>query len=207
MDKVLSKLSDIFNIHPDKNQRWLLWSMAISGLIGTYTSPMLVKTVITDLPAQWLAIESVVLSITGLLIGMLWKGKIREKAIKNFATLAIIECTCTFLLAMYLCFIEYNPWVYGVASLIYTSLIVIFIGKCIMCFKAKLWIEREREIYDNNMSIVYGIVCVIGYLFALFAMPSLQLALFLWGFCCIFDDIGWIIVYFKNIKTLHEIEK
>lgn len=207
MDKVLSKLSNIFNIHPDKNQRWLLWSMAISGLIGTYTSPMLVKTVISDLPAQWLAIESVVLSITGLLIGMLWKGKIREKAIKNFATLAIIECTCTFVLAMYLCFIEYNPWVYGIASLIYTSLIVIFIGKCIMCFKAKLWVEREREIYDNNMSIVYGIVCVIGYLFALFAMPSLQLALFLWGFCCIFDDIGWIIVYFRNKEILHEIEK
>lgn len=199
-----NKLLKILNIHADANQKWLLWTMAISGLLATYTSPILLKTVITDLPAQWIAIESVVLSITSLFIGMLWQGKARKKAINNFAKLAIIECTCTFLLAMYLCFIDYNPWVYGIGSLIYTSLIVIFVGKCIMCFKAKLWIEKDREVYDNNLSIVGGIVCVIGYLVALLAMPPLKLALFLWGFCCIFDDLGWIIVYFKNKEKLIE---
>ena len=71
-----------------------------------------------------------------------------------------------------------------------------------MAFKAKLWIEKEREIYDNNVSIVSGIVCVIGYLLALIALPSLKFALFLWSICCIIDDIGWIIVYHKNRDAL-----
>lgn len=75
-----------------------------------------------------------------------------------------------------------------------------------MAFKAKLWLEKEREIYDNNVSIVSGIVCIIGYVFALIALPSLKVSLFLWSICCIFDDIGWLIVYTKNKKTLREIE-
>lgn len=73
-----------------------------------------------------------------------------------------------------------------------------------MAFKAKLWIEKEREIYDNNASIVSGIVCVVGYLFAILALPSLKLSLFLWSICCIIDDIGWIIVYKINKTKLIE---
>lgn len=73
-----------------------------------------------------------------------------------------------------------------------------------MAFKAKLWIETEREIYDNNAQIVTGIVCIFGYLLAIIALPSLKLALFLWSICCIIDDIGWIIVYKINKKKLIE---
>ena len=57
---------------------------------------------------------------------------------------------------------------------------------------------KEREVYDNNADIVSGIVCVTGYLLALIALPSLKVSLFLWSICCIFDDIGWLIVYNKN---------
>lgn len=74
-----------------------------------------------------------------------------------------------------------------------------------MAFKAKLWVEKEREIYDNNLSIISSIVCIIGFTVALIAMPSLKLALALWGICCILDDIGWIYVYNKNAKKLKEI--
>ena len=73
-----------------------------------------------------------------------------------------------------------------------------------MVFKSKMWNERAREIYDNNNSIVLGIVCVIGYLTALIAMPSLKVALFIWGICCIIDDIGWIYVYYKNRQKIKE---
>lgn len=73
-----------------------------------------------------------------------------------------------------------------------------------MAFKAKLWVEKEREVYDNNTSIVSGIVCVVGYLFALVALPSLKLSLFLWALCCILDDIGWLIVYKKNELILKQ---
>ena len=170
----------------------------------TYAHPTLLKAIISGLPAQWIAFESLAASIAALLMGMIWKGKIREKAIKWFFYLALIESICGFLLGLYLCFIEFNVWVFAIASLIYTTVISTFVGKCIMTFKAKLWIEKEREIYDNNADIVSGIVCVIGYLFALVTLPSLKVSLFLWAICCIFDDIGWLIVYSKNKLVLKQ---
>ena len=75
-----------------------------------------------------------------------------------------------------------------------------------MAFKAKLWIEKDREIYDNNVGIISGIVCIAGYVFALVALPSLKVSLLLWSLCCVFDDIGWIIVYNRNRETLRGIE-
>jgi hypothetical protein len=192
------KILNLLNIHPDANQKWLLISLVISGLLITYAHPTLLKTIISGLPAQWIAFESVVASVSGLLIGMIWQGKIREKAIKYFFYLALIESLCGFILGLYLCFINFNVWVLAIASLIYTTVISSFVGKCIMAFKAKLWVEKEREIYDNNSDIVTGIVCIVGYLFALVALPSLKVSLFLWAICCIFDDIGWLIVYSKN---------
>lgn len=195
---MMKKILNLLNIHPDANQKWLLISLVISGLLITYAHPTLLKTIISGLPAQWIAFESVVASISGLLIGMIWQGKVRQKAIKYFFYLALIESLCGFILGLYLCFINFNVWVLAIASLIYTTVISSFVGKCIMAFKAKLWIEKDREVYDNNTSIVSGIVCLVGYLFALVALPPLKLSLFLWSICCILDDIGWLIVYKKN---------
>ena len=75
-----------------------------------------------------------------------------------------------------------------------------------MTFKAKLWPEKEREIYDNNFSIVSSITCITGFGMALIVMPSLKIALLIWGLCCIIDDFGWIIVYNRNRKILTKIE-
>ena len=204
MTEIIHKILGTINIHPDKNQKWLLISLLISGLLITYAHPTLLKAIISGLPAQWIAFQSLAASIAALLMGMIWKGKIREKAIKWFFYLALTESICGFILGLYLCFIDFNVWVFAIASLIYTTVISTFVGKCIMAFKAKLWIEKEREIYDNNADIVSGIVCVVGYLFALIALPSLKVSLFLWAVCCIFDDIGWLIVYNKNQLILKQ---
>ena len=68
--------------------------------------------------------------------------------------------------------------------------------------KKKLWNEENREIYDNNSSMIASLTCIIGFLLALFFMPSLELSLILWAIACIVDDIGWVIVYIKNKKVL-----
>lgn len=151
------------NIHSDSNQKWILISLFLSGLLMTYAHPTLFKTIVSELPAEWLAFDSLSCSICGLLIGMIWKGKLRVKVIKYFLIFAIAESLCGCLLGLYLTFIKFDVWVYAIASLIYCNVVSLFVGKCIMTFKAKLWIEKEREIYDNNTSIVGGIVCVIGY--------------------------------------------
>jgi hypothetical protein len=71
-----------------------------------------------------------------------------------------------------------------------------------MAFKSVLWNDKEREIYDNNLSIVGELVSILGFSIALLAMPSLQVALFLWGIGCIVDDLGWIIIYYQNRDKL-----
>jgi len=204
--KLFSKLLNILNIHADNNQKWLLWSIFISGLLATYISPAITKAIITELPAEWIAFESLFASITGLILGIIWQGNFRYNIIHYFIIFCICECAAGFLCAMYLCFIQYNVWIFAISTLIYGNLITILVSKCIMAFKAKLWPEKEREIYDNNLSIVDGITCIIGFGVALFMMPPLKIALFIWGLCCIFDDIGWIIVYIKNKETLKNIE-
>jgi hypothetical protein len=59
-----------------------------------------------------------------------------------------------------------------------------------------------REIYDNNNDIVGSIVCILGFLIALILMPSLKTSLIIWSLYCIFDDLGWIIVFYRNKQAL-----
>lgn len=199
---IIKKIFNWLNIKPDENQKYLIASMFFSGLLITYSSPTITKAIISDLPAEWLAIDSLTSSLSALFIGMMWKGKVRERAIKWFFYLTIGESVLGCLLGLYLAFVEYNVWVYAIVSLIYTNFISIFVGKCIMVFRTKLWNEHKREEYDNNASIVSSIVCAIGYICALLFLPSLKVALFLWSVCCILDDCGWIYVYHKNQKLL-----
>lgn len=199
---MLKRILSLLNIHPDKNQRILLVCLTISGLLVTYAQPTLLKTIITELPAEWLAFESFVGALSSLVIGMLWRGKIRSSAIRYFSVMAMAESLCGCLLGFYLLIFGFNAWIYAIASLIYSTVITFFVSKCIMAFKARLWVEKDRETYDNNYGIVAGITCLIGYFLALVALPSLELSIFLWSICCIIDDIGWIIIYTKNRNTL-----
>lgn len=196
--KIFKKILNFFNIHPDKNQRWILGNIFIVGLLYTYINPAMVKAIITELPAEWLAFQSLFMSVCGLLIGMIWQGYVRSKAIKHFTLLCIIESLAGFLLGMYLCFVHYNVWVFAIASLIYGTLVTEFISKCLMTFRSKLWNEHEREVYDNNNSVVSGIYCIIGFTLSLLFMPSLKLTLFIYGLTCGIDNIGWLVIYAKN---------
>ena len=147
---IIKKIFNWLNIKPDENQKYLIASMFFSGLLITYSSPTITKAIISDLPAEWLAIDSLTSSLSALFIGMMWKGKVREQAIKWFFYLTIGESVLGCLLGLYLAFVEYNVWVYAIVSLIYTNFISIFVGKCIMVFRTKLWNEHKREEYDNN---------------------------------------------------------
>lgn len=206
LKKLFYKLLNILNIHADSNQKWLLISMFFSGLLATYVSPTITKVVISGLPAEWIAFQALFSSVVTLIIGMIWKGKFRHTIIQYFIIFCICECLAGFFMSIYLVFIKFNVWVLAITELIYGNFICTLVGKCVMAFKTKLWPEKEREIYDNNLSIVSGITCIIGFTFALIMMPSLKVSLFIWGLCCIIDDIGWIIVYLKNKETLKGIE-
>lgn len=153
---------------------------------------------------EWIAFESLFMSISLFIIGIIWKGNTRKSALNYFIIFCLIETIAGFVLALYLLFIEFNVWVYAIFSMIYTSFITVFVGKCVMAFKTKLWNEEKREIYDNNSSIIGSITCISGFLFALLFMPSLEVALVLWAIACIVDDIGWMIVYKKNKELLIE---
>lgn len=201
----MKKILELLNIRIDDNQKYILFSLFVSGLLCTYVSPIFTKVVITALPPEWIAFESLFASISVFLISILWKGKTRTIALEKFIVFCILETIAGFVLALYLLLVEFNVWVYAIFSLIYVSFITIFVGKCIMAFKSKLWNEEKREIYDNNSTIIGSITCISGYLFALLFMPTLETALILWAIACVVDDIGWMIVYIKNRNKLLEI--
>ena len=200
------KLLKMLNLQVDHNQKWILISLFISGLMMTYISPRITKEIISELPAEFIAAQSLVASATAFLISIIWKGKLREKAIRYFMYLITIESLCGFALGLYLTFIEYDVWLFAIASLVYSCMISSFVSKCIMAFKSQLWTEKAREGYDNNQQVIASITCIIGFLASLILMPSLKVSTFIWGITCIIDDIGWGIVYYRNRQRLKDLK-
>lgn len=203
----MNKILNILNLKLDRNQVYIFLSMFICGLLSTYVFPVIIKDIYSQLPSSWIAFESLVGSVSGLLISVAWKNSIRQGAIKRFMGFVIAETICGVVLCAYLLFIDYNIWVLAVSQLIYTTFVTSFVGKCIMVFKSKLWNNESREHYDNNASIIAGLTCILGYSLALFFEPSIKFALALWGIAYLVDDIGWAIVFWKNREQLTDIKE
>lgn len=194
----------IFNIQIQENQGFLLFSSAISGMIYTYSNPPIVKEIVSKLPAEYISFEGAWFCMSALIMGAIWKNRTREFAMHFFTWVALAESIGSFLLAVYLVFVQYNVWVFAILTLLYSSIVTTFIGKCIMMFQSKLWNGKEREMFDNTASIFRNGIAMIGFAWAILAMPSLNTAILLWGIGCIFDDIGWIIVYNKTKNRIIE---
>ena len=203
----MNKILNILNLKLDRNQVYIFLSMFVCGLLSTYIFPVIIKDIYSKLPSSWIAFESLVGSVSGLLISVAWKNNIRHGAIKRFMGLVIAETICGVVLCAYLLFIDYNIWVLAVSQLVYTTFVTSFVGKCIMVFKSKLWNNESREHYDNNASIIAGLTCILGYSLAMFFEPSIKFALALWGIAYLVDDIGWAIVFWKNRERLTDIKE
>ena len=203
----MNKILNILNLKLDRNQVYIFLSMFVCGLLSTYIFPVIIKDIYSKLPSSWIAFESLVGSVSGLLISIAWKNSIRHGAIKRFMGLVIAETICGVVLCAYLLFIDYNIWVLAISQLVYTTFVTSFVGKCIMVFKSKLWNNESREHYDNNASIIAGLTCILGYSLAMFFEPSIKFALALWGIAYLVDDIGWAIVFWKNREQLTDIKE
>lgn len=67
---MLEKVFNILNLKIDNNQKYILLSLFISGLLITYVSPMFTKIVITALPPEWIAFENLFASVSVFIIGV-----------------------------------------------------------------------------------------------------------------------------------------
>lgn len=198
MKRFLQFVEDKMNIKFGKNFGVLYLSMFLQVLFCGYSCPRVTKEIVSCLPVQYLSVESMSCCVSTLLIGMLWKGKTRETVVKNFMVLAVLETVASVALGIWLLFINYNVWVMAIASIVYVNCISIFISKCVMTFKSKLFLEKTREDFDNGCMSLNCIASLLGLTCSLFFVPSLPTAVAFWSLACVFDDIGWIIVYNKN---------
>ena len=80
----MGKILKILNLKLDKNQIYIFISLLISGLLITYISPTIIKEVYSSLPTEWIAFESLFMSLSSLIIGMIWRNKFKQKIIKHF---------------------------------------------------------------------------------------------------------------------------
>ena len=200
--RIVDFIENRLNIKLNRNSGVLYLSSALSIMFMGYANPCIVKEIVSNLPAQYLAIESLSFCTSTLLIGMLWKGKTREVALRNFAVLATLETIASVVLGIWLLFIDYNVWVMAIASIVYINCISVFINKCVMTFKSKLFLEKAREDFDNGYTSVSSIASIVGLSCSALFMPSLEVGIAVWSLACIFDDIGWMISYHNNKTSL-----
>ena len=83
MQKLLKRLLDLLNIHPDDNQHWTLSTLFIVGLLNCYVGPVISKAWVSELPAEWLAFQSLIYSVVGLFI----KIHVKKKSISLVLTM------------------------------------------------------------------------------------------------------------------------
>lgn len=69
MKKMWGIFKNLMNIKVQKNQGWLLMSSSVSGLIYTYTHPVIVKATISNLPERYISIEALLFCLSGLILG------------------------------------------------------------------------------------------------------------------------------------------
>ena len=204
MKRIMSFVENRLNIRIQRNSGVIFISMAISIIMGGYSNPRIMKEIVSNLPAQYLSIESLSFCVSTLLIGMIWKGKPRDVVIRNFTIFATLETIASVVLGFWLLFIDYNVWVMAIASIVYINCISIFINKCVMMFKSKLFLEKDREDFDNSSASISSIASIIGLSCSALFMPSLEVAIAFWSLACIFDDLGWMYIFFKNKKKIVE---
>ena len=103
---MINKILNLLNLKLDRNQVYIFLSMFVCGLLITYISPVIIKDIYSKLPSSWIAFESLVGSISGFLLSIIWKNNIRSGAIKRFMLLVIVESLCGILLCSDSCFYE-----------------------------------------------------------------------------------------------------
>lgn len=198
LKRFVDKILVLLNINIQKDQGWLLMTSCITGLIYAFSFAPIQKEVVSKMPTQFLSFQALWFCLSALVIGIIWKGRPRRFAIRYYVILAVVESVAAFLLSMYLVFVRYSVWIYAISSMLYSSIVVMFAAKCIMMFESRLWTAGAREAFDNTASVVRNITAIVGFGCASLFVPSLRMAIFMWGLGCIFDDVGWIIVYTIN---------
>jgi len=162
------------------------------------------KTCVELLPAQWLSFEQLLISLFLIVACALWKNsKFRGNTIKIFQYLSFFEIVVGVILAI-LMILNFNVWVYAVSSLLLTGLISVFLNRAEVAFKSTLFVNRDREDFDNDMELACSSSSLIGFAIATVMPVSLNTALILWAISW-FGNFGWLIVYYRNRKSLEKI--
>ena len=159
------------------------------------------KVCVELLPAQWLSFEQLMLSVFLIIACSLWKNdKFRDKSLSIFLYLSIFEMISGMILAFSMA-VWFNVWIFAVGSLIYTGAISILLNRVEVSFKSKLFNNRGRENFDNDMELACSLSSLIGFGIASIISIPINSALILWGIAWL-GNIGWIVVYLKNKKIL-----
>ena len=79
----VKEILNLFNLKLDNNQKYIVVSLILCGLLCSYISPVIVKDIYTKLPSEWIAFESLVGSISGFLISIFGEILLENKLLKN----------------------------------------------------------------------------------------------------------------------------
>ena len=152
-------MKNIINIFKDT----FLLARFIANYFYSLSIPAVQFYLINAVGQRTIAINSISVSISGILFPLLWK-KYREKIYNRFGIFLLIESICSITTWFLLIADNMNLFMYYVADTLIFSLVT----RNIMCgmnmIKTKRYpTEESRNDYDNNVQIVTEISSLIGF--------------------------------------------
>lgn len=148
-----------------EKQRLLLFGDLFQGILIGLAWPVLHKALYTDLSSRYIAIENVIICITGLLVSGIWE-KVQSKLLKHYFGLEIFESVIWTSYCTFLAFNFDKPWfakAYMIIDIFFYAIIGAVIGKCSQTWTTLLFPDSQEKINaDSATDFFRNLATIIG---------------------------------------------
>lgn len=177
---------------------------AVTSFLSMMAFPTMQKYIVTELPASYIAIEQIGITVSLIVLCQLWNNDaFRAWSLKMFRKVYISEIASGFVLYAYSVLFGINAWVIAIGRLILFSMITVWLSRMIIAFESMLFSGKDREEYDNNYQLVCSVSALLGSSAALMIEPDIETSLFLWALSLI-GNAGWLVLYKRLNKRIKE---
>lgn len=181
----------------------LLIGNLISNFAYSFSYPFVYYSLMNSINENLISINSIAICLGGIVIPYIW-NKYSDKIYSYYGYILFSEIIFYSILVLLILFKIINNKIYYILD----TFLFVFITKNIICGNNKLisikYKNKEREEYDNNLTIVSNSSSLIGFILSLFFHIDINIAfIFIW-IGIVSDNIFYYISYKKSKKELNK---
>lgn len=167
---------------------------ALSGFLTGVALPVVRQSVMSSIGSRLISLEMFLVCLTTMMVSIFW-DKVQGFIVRYYKALKIAELVT--LIPFYLPFIlSWRPVTYFLVELIYYICVSHLLIKGWQSVKLLL-LADPQEVIDYNTAFEFfsSVSSMVGYLIALFFVPSIQIALFLLFLSDLLSISGRLVFY------------